>query len=105
MSVSKALVHLSLRQTDPFMRGSVYIGRAAYMHLAFTVNAPPLARGVTCYFGTCRNQTHISRVLLSCHRYKIVGQAATCKRSSLVVLFMAQYAHAATSGGERRRSV
>lgn len=55
-------------------------------------------RGVTCYFGACRNQTHISRVPLSCHRYKTTG--AGSKRSSLVVLFMAQYAYAAT--GKRR---
>lgn len=55
-------------------------------------------RGVTCYFGACRNQTHISCVPLSCHRYKTTG--ASSKRSSLVVLFMAQYAYVAT--GKRR---
>lgn len=67
-----------------------------YMHVAFTVNA--LARGVTCYFGACRNQTHISRVPLSCHRYKTAGQAAICKRSSLAVLFMTQRHAVALNG-------
>jgi len=53
----------------PFMRDAVYIGRAAYVHVAFAANVHPegaRARGVTCYLGACRSQTHISRVPLSC---------------------------------------
>jgi len=90
-TVLKSLARLSRRQTDRhiLLFTSVHIGRATYVRIhrerytsAFAEASAP--RGVTCYFGACRNQTHISCDPLSCHRYKTTGQTTTCKRSSLV---------------------
>ena len=47
-------------------------------------------RGITCYFGARLNQTHISRVPLSCHESEAAGQpVSTCSKGTLACRFCA----------------
>lgn len=102
VGLAEASVHLSQRdRRNPFTCRSVYIGRMAYVHTRCIhgecISGLHEALRVILAPAVTRRIFHASHFLVTDTRLsgQAGRQAATCKRSSLVVLFMAQYAHAA----------
>lgn len=98
--VKPVLVYIATTNRPIYIRDSVYIGRAAYVHVAFTANASSASSGasvsrevlrVILAPAVTRRIFHASHFLVTDTR--LPGQAAICKRSSLVVLFMARSMH------------